>query len=248
MSGLDILRLNLRHRLPADDIAFGRTRAIRRTVPASEMALLICDMWDGHWCQSAMRRCDALAWKMAPVVEDARTRGIQIIHAPSNCLNVYEGTPARRRMAETPAFAPPSVLPRTAPPLPIDDTDGGCNCLTQCETSQAWTRQHPAIRIADTDTISESGVEVYNFLRRQGITHLLFAGVHTNMCILGRSFGIRQMTQWGISCALVRDLTDSLYNPQRHPYVSHDHGTRLVVAHIETYWCPSLLSTDLRIP
>lgn len=65
------------------------------------------------------------------------------------------------------------------------------------------------------------------------------------MCVLGRSFGIRQMTQWGVNCFLVRDLTDTMYNPAPPPKVSHDEGTERVVQHIEKYWCPSLLSTHL---
>ena len=44
---------------------------------------------------------------------------------------------------------------------------------------------------------------------------------------------------------LARDLTDTMYNPQMRPFVSHDKGTELVVEHIEKYWCPSLLSADL---
>ena len=41
---------------------------------------------------------------------------------------------------------------------------------------------------------------------------------------------------------LVRDLTDSLYNPSMPPFVSHDRGTELVIGHIEKYWCPSIHS------
>jgi hypothetical protein len=73
-------------------------------------------------------------------------------------------------------------------------------------------------------------------------------GVHTNMCVLNRSFAIKQMVRWGVNIALVRDLTDTMYNPAMPPYVSHDEGTRLVVEYIEKFWCPSLLSDDLLKP
>ncbi len=53
------------------------------------------------------------------------------------------------------------------------------------------------------------------------------------------------MTNWGMRCILVRDLTDSMYNPKARPFVTHAQGTALVVEHIERYWCPSTLSTDL---
>jgi hypothetical protein len=70
-------------------------------------------------------------------------------------------------------------------------------------------------------------------------------GVHTNMCVLGRSFGIRQMTRLGFNTLLVRDLTDTMYNPRRRPMVTHEQGTELVVRHVERYWCPTTLSAAL---
>ena len=45
--------------------------------------------------------------------------------------------------------------------------------------------------------------------------------------------------------ALIRDLTDSLYNPSMPPYVSHEEGTRLVVEYIEAFWCPSISSAEV---
>jgi hypothetical protein len=43
---------------------------------------------------------------------------------------------------------------------------------------------------------------------------------------------------------LMRDMTDTMYNPEMPPYVSHFKGTELVVAHVERYWAPSMQSTD----
>jgi hypothetical protein len=53
------------------------------------------------------------------------------------------------------------------------------------------------------------------------------------------------MLDWGVACALVRDMTDAMYNPARPPYVSHADGTRLVIEYIEQYCCSSLVSADL---
>jgi hypothetical protein len=70
-------------------------------------------------------------------------------------------------------------------------------------------------------------------------------GVHTGMCILRRTFSIKQMTRWNMPIVLIRDLTDALYNPSKPPYVSHEDGTRLIVEYIEKFWCPTLTSDDL---
>jgi nicotinamidase-related amidase len=182
--------------------------------------------------------------RMAPFVDDVRSRGMQIIHAPSDTMAFYKNTPQRRRMMEAPRAIPRQNLPELPePPLPIDDSDGGCD--TGRAPGQRWTREHPAIRIAGEDGISDNGVEVYNFLRQRGIQTLFLMGVHTNICILKRTFAIRQMSRWGVPCILIRDMTDSLYDPKDPPYVTHDQGTELVIQHIEKYWCPSVLSTEI---
>jgi len=70
-------------------------------------------------------------------------------------------------------------------------------------------------------------------------------GVHQNMCVLGRSFSIRQMVGQGQNVALLRDLTDSMYNSRKRPLVDHFTGNDLVTWHIEKYWCPTLTSDQI---
>ncbi len=127
--------------------------------------------------------------------------------------------------------------------MPIDDSDGGCD--TPDKFYKAWTRENATLHIAPEDAISDNGAEIYSLLRARGIENLLVMGVHTNMCILNRTFAVKQMTKWGVRCVLVRDLTDSMYNPKDRPFVAHDRGTALVIEHIEKYWAPTVLSADL---
>jgi hypothetical protein len=104
-----------------------------------------------------------------------------------------------------------------------------------------WTREHPAIDIVGFDGVSDSGQEIYNFCKQEGIDKIVLMGVHTNICILNRGFGTRQMTRLGFEVVLARDLTDAMYDPRTRPFVSHARGTELVVEHIETMWAPSIL-------
>jgi nicotinamidase-related amidase len=209
----------------------------------SQTAILICDMWDKHWCTGASRRVQVLASRMAPVIDAARARGIQIIHAPSETMIFYQDWPQRQRMLRVAKVEPPAPLGIIDPPLPIDDRSGGCD--TGDAQYKAWTREIAALSIADNDVISDDGAEIYSLLRERGLRNLLVMGVHVNMCILNRSFAIKKMTNWGIRCILLRDLTDSMYDPKDRPYVSHEQGTELVIQHIEKYWCPSATSLDL---
>ena len=101
------------------------------------------------------------------------------------------------------------------------------------------------IEIRDDDYITDNGVENWNILADRGIENVVLVGVHTNMCVLGRPFGLRQMAKNGKNVVLLRDLTDTMYNPERPPGVDHFTGTDLVIEHVEKYWCPSFTSADI---
>jgi hypothetical protein len=53
------------------------------------------------------------------------------------------------------------------------------------------------------------------------------------------------MTALGKTVALMRDMTDTMYNPERPPGVSHFDGTELMIGHVEKYWCPTFVSSDV---
>jgi nicotinamidase-related amidase len=220
-----------------------REVSLRQALPPEHMAIVICDMWDKHWCTGATQRVAGLVTRMAPFLETARRQGIQIIHAPSDVMAFYQDAPQRKRMLALAKVEPPAPLVLPDPPLPIDDHLGGCD--TPDHYYQAWTRENPGLRIDAADVISDNGAEIYSFLRQRNIGTLLLMGVHANMCILNRSFAIKRMTALGIHCILVRDLTDAMYNPEDPPHVSHQAGTQLVIEYIEKYWCPSTTSADL---
>lgn len=217
------------------------------TWKTSETAIIVVDMWDRHWSWGATERVNVMAPRMDIVLGRARERGVQIIHAPSDTMDFYEAHAARKWVLELPHAAPPAERELPDPPLPVNASDGGSD-TGETDTYKAWHRQHPAIKICDTDAISDNGQEVYNLLHHKGIRNLIFMGVHTNMCVLGRSFAIKQMVRWGFNAVLARDLTDAMYNPFKPPYVSHEEGTQLIIEYIEKFWCPTMLSGDLTPP
>jgi len=224
-----------------------------------QTVLIICDMWDDHWCKSAARRVTELAGPMNDLVRKARARGIFIIHAPSSVTKFYEGTPQRNRARQA-AFAKTKVPLSTAErwgtawcwpeparekELPIDDSDMGCDCGSKCVIREAWTRQIATLELAPEDALTDNGQETFNLLAERGIENVILLGVHLNMCVLGRPFGIRQMVKLGKNVVLMRDFTDTMYNPEKRPMVSHFAGTELVIEHVEKYWCPSIVSSPL---
>lgn len=238
------------------DPTTGRTveKAVPKQVPVNlsyaitpaRCAVVVCDMWDDHWCKKASERCAELAKQAEPVLNACRASGMTIIHCPSDTMAFYKDHPARKRVAAVKKAEPPKAKDIPSPPLPVDDSDGGCDDEKPAKSFKAWTRQHAAITIDDDkDYITDNGGEVYSIMKEKGIDTLFVLGVHTNMCVLNRTFAIKQMVKWDVRTFLVRDLTDAMYNPKMKPMVTHDKGTQLIIEYIEQHWCPSVESKAL---
>ncbi len=216
-----------------------------------ETAIVICDMWDKHWCAGATARVAEMAPAMDKVLQEARKQGILILHAPSDTLDFYEGTPQRERAINAPRAKQPGNEVRdkfkglVEPPLPIDDSDGGCDCNPPCPdvNKNVWSREIDTLSMEEGDIVSQDHTEVYNALKNEGRSNVIVMGVHTNMCVLGRPFAIRAQVKNGMNVALMRDLTDTMYNSRMAPFVDHHRGTDLVIQHIEENWCPTITSS-----
>jgi nicotinamidase-related amidase/type 1 glutamine amidotransferase len=253
-SGGQMLKVDVRKRVAAAD-APGQFSVACQTQQwePNETAIIICDMWNQHWCKGATQRVAELAPVMNRVVSAARDKGVLIIHAPSGTIDHYKDRPARQRAENAPKAAglPAGMASwckwkdatEEKVGYPIDHSDGGCDCQPQCKEGSPWTGQIEAIEIKDEDAISDSGAEVWNLLEARGIKNIILMGVHANMCVLGRPFGLRNLANAGKNVVLMRDLTDTMYNSRRPPRVNHFTGTDLIVEHTEEYVCPTITST-----
>ncbi len=253
------LKLTLRSR--PNPLLASSSPAPERTAEwdAKKTALIVCDMWDQHWCKSAEARVGELAGPLDAMLKAARDKGVFVIHAPSTCTDFYKDTPQRKRAKDAPFAATPAPLATTERwgtcwnwpdakregPLPIDDSDMGCDCKVKCTIREAWTRQTAAITIDPRDAITDHGQETWNLLAERKIDNVILCGVHLNMCVLGRPFAIRAMVKQGKTVALIRDMTDTMYNPERPPGGTHFDGTDRVVEHVERFWCPTFPSSDI---
>ncbi len=234
----------------------------------AQTALILCDVWDSHHCVNAVRRVQEIAPRLDALATILRANGATIIHAPSDCMSFYASHPARKRSQAvvTAANLPKDIstwcdrIPsEEAFPYPIDQSDGGEDddpieheqwaqklAIEGRNPKAPWKQQIPVIQIdSGSDFISDSGNEIWNILEAKGITQVLLCGVHTNMCVLGRPFGLRQLASHGKNVCLLRDLTDTMYNPNAWPYVNHFSGTDLVIDHVERHVCPTVSSDQV---
>ncbi len=246
-----VLVLHARSRVQSAPDAPWEAREETLRWDAGKTAVVVCDMWDQHWCRGASRRVAEMAPHMNRVIAEARHRGVLIIHCPSSCMEPYRDSPMRRLAQQAPAVETKIPLQSWCGlnddregKLPIDDSDGGCDCWPRCPQGSPWRREIETIEIHDEDAVTDSA-EAYYLMKQRGIENVIVMGVHTNMCVLGRPFSIRQMVYQGQNVVLMRDMTDTMYNPRSAPFVKHTEGTRLVIEHIEEHWCPTVASTDL---
>ncbi|MDR1602985.1 MAG: isochorismatase family protein [Tannerella sp.] len=244
------LRISMQQRVdsPLDEGAKIVRNRIENWKPA-ETAIIVCDMWDRHWCPDATARVAEFAPALDEVLTAARSRGVTIVHAPSSCMEYYKDHPGRREAGRY--FSRRIAALATGDPLPaekdvewpVDQSDEGCE-NPGASPATAWKKQIDALHIADRDLISDSGAEIGGYFRKKGIKNVILTGVHTNMCVIGRSFGLRAMKRLGMNVVLMRDMTDLMYGHTRAPYVDHFSGLDLMLEYIETCVCPTIVSTD----
>jgi len=264
-----VLQLALQSQSPVAESSGNYHRNVQTVQwQAGKTALILCDVWDSHHSINAVRRVLQVAPSMNQLANSIRAAGGTIIHAPSDCMAFYENHPSRVRAAQTPKLqeTPETITAwcdtidgESRDPYPVDQSDGGEDddiaehrqWLERLQSlgrdpKRPWVRQTELIQIdAQSDFISDSGKEIWNILKQRGIEHVVVCGVHTNMCVLGRPFGLRQLKQHGFDAVLVRDLTDTMYNPARWPHINHFSGTDRVIDHIERVVCPTVTSDQI---
>ena len=245
------IRVSLQKRIPSESEAgaFNVVNDIQRW-NTNETAIIICDMWDRHWCLGATKRVAEMASVLNNVISIARKEGVLVVHAPSDCIDYYKNYPGRKLALKyickkaTNLICNDKLDSEKDAVWPIDQSDGGCDCSPECKQGNPWTHQIDAIQITENDAISDDGEEIAGLFNNKGIKNVILMGVHTNMCVIGRSFGLRNMSRLGFNVVLMRDLTDTMYDSKQWPKVSHFTGNSLINEYIETYVCPSMVSTD----
>lgn len=221
---------------------------------AHETAIVVVDMWDKHWCDSATTRVAEIAVPMQQTIAAARNLGFTVIWAPSDVTDFYAGSAVRNHTLGLNPVALPQQHPVPDPTLPLSTaTDGGCD--TTCTMRKAWSRQIATLEITTGDFLIEDAPhgtqELWNILQHQGIRQVLYMGVHENMCLLDRSFAIKELRALGYPqdrVAVVRELVDVMYTPQDPPYVPHAEGLALHTAYVEKFYAGSVSMYDLLVP
>ena len=221
------------------DVTSGAPLISKESLNPAKVAVVVVDPWNFHWCKTSAARVGALIPRMNRCLAAARSLGIQIFWCPTDVADNYVGTPA---VEEANAVAPVPVPHLTnLPDCPPAKDGGGCTCgKERCLVNYGWDAMHPGLTIRPGDLMPNDTVTLYSLAARKGIDHLIYMGVHTQVCLLGKSVGVRSMLATGMKCMLARDLTDAhgLYDPEHG--VTPDDFTADVVAHFEKHLIPTI--------
>lgn len=240
--------------LQTRDKNMGQIAVNTKAFNPQNIAIVVVDMWDRHWCKSSTQESNDMVADMNETLGAARDLGIQIIFAPSNVTSVYDGKKQRQRIEPFSNTVLRAVNDTQYPELPWGRT-GGCECSPDrpCEEGQVWTKPHPDLHILESDLISEKAEEIAGYCFANDITTLLYMGVASNMCVTWtRSFSVQPMSRYGFECLVVRDLVKAIsgngYDPDKRRFdsvMSQEYGSRVTIEHIEKYVCPTISADQL---
>lgn len=228
------LSLELQRRDPAT----GKIIVAKEKVDPKRVGVIAVDVWNYHWCKTATMRVDAFVPRMNKALEAARALGMTVMLCPSDVVENYAGYPQREAVFALPKVTVPKVADATCPPVP---DAGGCACgRERCAGNYGWDGMHPALKIGENDLMPDTQAEVYSICRQHGLTHLIYVGFHTQVCLLGKPMGLRAMKEAGLQCVLARDMTDAHpgYDPSRN--FTPDLNTEQVVEHFEKHLAPTI--------
>ncbi|QDT52423.1 Isochorismatase family protein [Caulifigura coniformis] len=201
------------------------------TIPVSQAALVLVDVWSDHYLQDTAARADEIIKeRFVPLLAGCRKAGLPIIHAPSPPQAIGHANHAK--LAE-----PGSVPgPRDSwPPAPFRSKAGPYQSYRRpAEPREPEIRQvrdgltiHPLVEPVGSEPVVATGDELHAVCREKGILFLLYAGFNTNACILVRDYGTLAMSQRGYEVILLRDCTTGMESPDSRPTMAQTNGAIL---------------------
>jgi nicotinamidase-related amidase len=230
-----LLQLDLRSR---DSLGVSRTTT--EHVDPRRVAILAIDIWDYNVCKTWRTRAESLIPRINYCFDAARKLGMTLVFSPTNSMRDLNESLQRKATLALPNHAMPAGL-ALPDPYPGALKYAMCECGEGelCFYTNNTNNQHPDLKMVKGDFIALFQQEAYNIFRERRITHIIYTGFASNMCLWGKPTGMKYMRQLGFQCLFARDLTEAetgyipqSFNPTR--------GTNQVNELIERDLAPSI--------
>src|SRR5438046_1899105 len=210
---------------------------------SSKTGIVIIDPWNFHWCMTACERVSAMVPRWNRALECARKLGMLVIWAPSDVVASYSGYPQRERALATPRIPVPKAGNLSCK---FTARQGPCMCGPGigCIVNFGWDAMNPGLSLANEDYIAGVTEEVYSILKQRGVTHVIYMGLHTNVCLFEKPGALRNMSDAGMKCMLARDINDAITSYDPETAYTPDRGTKQTDEDLERAGIPSINVVD----
>jgi len=186
-----------------------------------QTALVLVDLWNIHFIESWLARAkQVMEEKVLPMIEAARHAGMLIVHAPS--------PPVAAQFPEHRTEVPPKpIMPASGPDWPPPEFrrrqgDYGAYLGPRSQPPGIGFRWNPmkdqlsispSVEVGEDEPVISDAHELHHVLARNKILHLVYAGFATNWCLVGRDYGIRNMSRYGYNIVVLREATTGVEFP-----------------------------------
>jgi nicotinamidase-related amidase len=213
------------------------------TIPTSQAALVLVDVWDTHIIAShAARTAEITRTRIAPAVAAARQAGVAVVHAPSpvqarrypQCQRYATAADLEAPLVGTRSPAgkdewPPAEFRRRrgayaefrrpAPPFP-----------DQLREERYRRGIDPSVRPLADDFVVATGDQLHRLCQDREILHLFYVGFAANICIPFKDYAIRAFHARGYNVMLLRDCTTAI---EGHDTIETFSGTHQAIRELE---------------
>ena len=224
----------------------------KERVDPKKVGIIAVDCWHYHWCRTWRNRAGSLIPRFNYCLNAARKLGMTLVFSPTNAMRDLHQSPQRRATLALPNHPLPSLENFQAAALGAGaggwpDPVGGALRYGMCECGYGdacfyhnnANTQNPDLEMAADDFIALTQEEAYNIFKERGITHILYMGFATNMCMWAKPTGMKYMQQFDFRCCFARDLTEAITGYVEESF-SPTRGTIELIEQIERDLAPSI--------
>lgn len=210
-------------------------------VDPRKVGIIAIDCWNYHWCRTWRSRAASLIPRFNHCFDGARALGMTIVFSPTNAMRDLNES-LQRKATLALAHHPLPALRNLPDPYPGSAIRFGmceCGLGEACFYNNNVNNQHPDLKMVEGDFIALTQQEAYNIFKERGITHILYTGFATNMCMWSKPTGMKYMRQFGFRCCFARDLTEAVTGYVEESF-NPTQGTLEIIELIERHLAPSI--------
>ena len=222
----------------------GTIRTATESVDPAKVAVFAIDCWGYHWCRTWRNRASSLMPRFNYSFDAARQLGMTFLFSPTNAMRDMNDLPQRKNTLALPD-QPLPALANLEDRYPGALRFGMCECGLgdDCHYTNNVNNQHPDLRMQGDEYLALTQQEAFNVLKHRNITHIIYTGFATNMCLWGKPTGMKYMRQFGFRCMVARDLTEAITRYAEESF-NPTQGTLEVLELIERELAPTISMED----